>query len=69
MTYLLHRDRQGRARGNLLDVRLGLGVVHDRVAGHFLVVLGRFLAGRVRNLQTRFRSELKRARVHPTRAC
>ncbi len=38
MTYLLHRDRQDHARGNLLDLGLGLGVVRHRVDG---LVVGR----------------------------
>jgi hypothetical protein len=42
-TYLIERDRQDPARGNLLDLGIGLGIVHDRVTGRVLVDGRRFL--------------------------
>jgi len=47
MTYLLIRDGQSRVLGNSLDLRLGLGIVHDRVDGRSLVDHRRFLVNRV----------------------
>ena len=41
-TYLVGHDRRCRARGTLLHIGLGLGIVHDCV-GRFLIFLWRLL--------------------------
>ena len=49
-TYLLGQDRRCCARGNLLHLGLGLGIVHDRVVGRLLVFRWRLLVDDTRGI-------------------